>query len=383
MPEHRGTVTTWDILDSRRDWNMSKAIMMYYPTVAQFTTMLLRAHKGTCTSLKTYWPEDVDDSYRTLINNVAGYDANDQTLMVDSTLFAQAGDVILNERTMEHMLIDQDPDDDAHTIHVLRGYGETAAAAIQNDDPLLNLGNASHEASTSPNSRSTQPEELYNVVQHMRTSYEVSNDNIQEKKRYGKDERGRLGRKALRRHRMSIERVILWGERRYTANDRRTCGGLLTTFIKSNIYSAGGTLTENKFWEFSEMAFSSSSDDNETKTLVCSSRVITVLNKLFAGRITISPMIKKYGMRLYQLVTPHGTFNIIKSKALENTFAYEAISVDMDCVELQIFAGNDTKLYTDIKRENGYDGKKDEYRTKFTLKCTLEKKHARLTDVAA
>ena len=381
MPIHRGAVTTWNILDTRRDWNMSKQIMMYYPNVSKFTVMLLRAHKGRTSSLKTFWPEDVDDGYRTLINNAAGYDAVTQTLTLDSTLICQAGDILFNARTNEHMLVDAGPDDENNTIHVIRGYGETAAAAINDNDPIWNLGNASEEASTSPESRSTQPDELWNVVQHMRTPYEVSNDNIQEGKKYGKDERKRLGTKALRRHRTALERVILLGERKYTTSERRTCGGLLTTFIKSNVYSTGGTMTENKFYEFSEMAFAGS--DDEERTLVCSSRVLTVLNKIFAGRITISPLLKKYGMRLQQIVTPHGTFYLVKSKALEYEYYDEAVSVSMDNIELQIFSGNDTKLYPDIKKENGYDGKKDEYRTKFTLKVTLEKKHARLTDCAA
>lgn len=377
----RGAVQTWDILDTRREWDYSKAIMQYYRDASPFTVMLLRTNKGKTDTLKKYWVEDVDDSFRTLINNAAGYAANAVSFVVDdSTVFMQ-GNVIMNARTMEHMYVDQDPNDAANTIHVIRGYGETPAAAINDNDPIVRLSNASPEISTAPGSRSTQPGELWNAIQRIRDSYEVSEDNEKEAKKYGKSERGRLNKNTLKIHRKSLERTILWGERHYDANnkDASTCGGLLTTFIKSNVYNAGGTLTESKLYEFDEMACGSS--DSDQKVLVCAPRVITVVNKLMAAKIVPSTFVKKWGMNLRQIVLPHGTYYLVESKALSDDFAFEAASVDMDNIEVLIFAGEDTKLYPNIKKEDGYTGIKDEFRTKMTLKVTLEKKHARLTNV--
>lgn len=381
MPIKRGAVTTWDILDTRRDWDYSKQIMMYYPDASPFTVMLLRTNKGKTDTLKKFWVEDVDDSYRTLINNGAGYDANAVSLVVDDSTVFLKGDLILNARTGEHMLIDQDPNDAANTIHVVRGYGEVPAAPILDDDPIVRIANASPELSTAPDSRSAQPGEYWNAVQRIRNSYEVSEDNEAEAKKYGKSERGRLNKNTLKIHRKSLERVILNGARHYDATnqDASTCGGLLTTFIKTNVYNAGGTLTESKMYEFDEMAAGAS--DSNDKVLVCSPRVITVLNKLFAAKIVPDKFVKRWGMRLRQIVLPHGTYYLVESKALTDDWAYEAVSVDMNNIEVLIFNGEDTKLYTNIKKEDGYTGKKDEFRTKMTLKVTLEKKHARLTNV--
>jgi hypothetical protein len=381
MAIKRGAVTTWDILDSRRNWNMSKQIMTYYPDASLFTVMLLRTRRGACDSIKTFWPEDTDDAYRTLINNAGGYAANVDSIVVDDSTPYLKGDVIMNARTMEHMFIDQDPADSTNTLHVIRGYGETAAAAINDNDPIMKLTNASPEASYAPESRASQPSELYNIVQHSRTATEVSRTNEQEAKKYGRSERQRLGQKNLLTHRKGLERSILWGERHYNATNQDACtaGGLLTTFIKSNIYHVGGTLTENKLYDFSEMSFGSS--DATQKVLVCSPRVITVLTKIVASKITLPAPVKRYGMQLRSLITPHGTFLLVESKALEFEFAYEAVSVDMDNIEFDIYAGNSTKLWPNVKTDNGYDGFKDEYRTQWTLKVTLEKKHARLVEV--
>jgi hypothetical protein len=381
MAVKRGAVVTWDLLDTRRDWDYSKQIMQYYPDASPFTVMLLRTNKGATDTLKTFWPEDVDDTFRTLIDLAAGYDGNAVTLKVDDATVFMKGNIIMNTRTMEHMMVDADPDDTANTIHVIRGYGETAAAAIINDDPLIRLANASAEISNAPGSRSTQPGELWNAVQMIRDAYEVSEQNEKEKKKYGKSERGRLNKNTLKIHRKSLERTILWGERHYDATnkDANTMGGLLTTFIKTNVYNAGGTLTESKLYEFDEMAAGAS--DSDSKVLVCSPRVITVVNKLFAAKINPTQFVKKWGMNLKTITLPHASYYLVESKALSDDFAFEAVSVDMDNIEVKIFAGEDTKLFTNIKKEDGYTGIKDEFRTQMTLQVTLEKKHARMTNV--
>lgn len=381
MAIKRGAVQTWDILDSRRDWDYSKQILTYYPDASPFTVMLLRTNKGKTDTLKKFWVEDVDDSYRTLINNAGGYNDSAVSLVVDDSTVFLKGDLILNANTGEHMLVDQDPTDTTNTIHVVRGYGDVDAADITDDDPLVRIANASAELSTSPDSRSAQPGEFWNAVQMIRNSYEVSEANEKEAKKYGKSERGRLNRNTLKIHRKSLERVILNGARHYdaTSQDASTSGGLLTTFLKTNIYNAGGTLTESKMYEFDEMAAGAS--DSNDKVLVCSPRVITVLNKLFASKIVPAKFVKRWGMNLRQIILPHGTYHLVESKALTDDWAYEAVSVDMDNIEVLIFGGEDTKLFANIKKEDGYTGKKDEFRTMMTLKVTLEKKHARLTNV--
>src|SRR5690606_20727081 len=133
--------------------------------------------------------------------------------------------------------------------------GGTTAAALNDNDWLLRMGNAMEEFSRAPEAKITQPVKEFNYTQIFRRPFDQSMTSEREALKTNENERTRLRRDQALEHRLDIERALLFGERyEDAANKRRTTGGLLS-FIKTKYYDASGSLTEDKFEEFCEGLF--------------------------------------------------------------------------------------------------------------------------------
>jgi multiple sugar transport system permease protein len=155
----RGTQYASSVTDGRRDFDIAKKIMMYWPNRQQFMIMLMRMHKKITKSAKIFWYDDSPDPTWDKINKAAGYADDATDIVVDDASKFTVYDVIKITRTMEQCLITAIAYD-TNTLTVTRAYGTTSAAAITDNDWILNLGNASKEASNAPDAYSNQPSEF-------------------------------------------------------------------------------------------------------------------------------------------------------------------------------------------------------------------------------
>jgi hypothetical protein len=369
-------ILTYTIDRERRDIDVAGDIARLVPDASPFTVILMRAKKKPTQTAEFAWYDEEPGGYQTLINNAAGYTATDTSLVVDDgTIFAPK-DIIKVPRTGEVMFVSAVS---TNTITVVRGYGTTVAAALVDDDPLLRLGNAMEENSSAPLAKLKQPSKGFNYTQIFRTVFDQSMTSASESLKTNETERNRLRKSKALDHRLDLERAILFGERKEdTANKRRTTGGLLS-FITSNVKDAQGTLTEDEFEDFCEMLFAYGSG---RKLLVCSSKVISVINRFGRDKLQTQSGESTYGIRMNQYTSAHGDLYIVKSRALDGPYSGYAIGVDMDYIAYRPLAGRDTTLKTNIQN-NDVDGWMDEYLTEAGLEVRLEKTHAILKGVTS
>lgn len=367
----RGATATSTIADRRRDFDVSKKIMLYEPDASKFTIMLMRMHKGTIKSTKFFWYDDDAEGFWTTVDHEAGYDTDDTSIVLASVDNIVKESIIKNGRTLEPMLV-TDVNTTTKAVTVVRGFGTTAAAAILDGDPIEYMGPAFKEGDDAPEATSTQPTEYYNVTQIIRTSVDVTRSQESEAKTAGGSELKRQLQKKMIAHRKFIERDILRGElKNDTTNNRRTMKGLIG--FATNVYTNTGAFTEYKLDALAELAWTNT--DNTELTWVCSPRILTVLNRFATAKIVVNDQAsKKYGMSIKSIQTTRGTLNLVESKAFEQSYAYNGIILDMDDMEYLTLTDADTKLLQNIKSpETGYDGWKSEYITECSIRCRRPK----------
>ena len=360
-------VTTFDLDTLRRDLDVATDIARYIPDETPWTVMLLQSRKKSTQTAEFYWWEEDVYGYWSQINNAGGYLAVDVNLVVDDgTLFA-AKDIVKVPRTGEIMFVSSVA---GNTLTVIRGYGETAAAAINDDDYIFNLGNAMEERSDTPAEKIKQPSKVYNYCGIMRTPFGESGTTEAERQVTSEQERTRLTRSKGIDHRLAMERQLLFGERKEDAGNKRRMSRGIEKFISTNVYDAGGTMTEDEFDKYvCEPVFKYG---NKRKVLVASARMVSIINGWGKEKLQVSMGAKAYGMNLMEYVSPHGTLVIAPSRALEYYYAYHSFVVDMEFSRVRPL--RDTKLRRNIQNP-GIDGFTDEYLTEAGMELRVEKAH--------
>ena len=371
-PATNAPVLTYGV-GERRDIDVSRDIARLLPNATPFSVILMRAKKLATRTAEFKWWDSEPGGWWTKVNNGGGYVDTATDIVVDDATLFRAKDVLKVPRTAEVMYCTA-VDEETDTITVVRGYGTTAKAALENDDWIMRMGNAMEEASNAPASKINQPTKNYNYSQIFRTPFDQSETSDAEATVTSESERTRLRRDKAIEHRLDIERALLFGERKEdTANKRRMTGGLLS-FVSSNVYDMAGTTTEAKFEEMCEMLFTFGSD---RKLLVCSHKFGSVINGFAKDKIETRSGEETYGIRLKTYKSYHGDLYIVPSRTFEKAYAGLAFGVDMDYVKYRPLKGRDTSLHTNIQA-NDADCWKDEYFTEAGLQVRLEKVHARV-----
>ncbi len=360
-------VLTFDLDFQRRDIDVSKEISRYVPDETPWTVMLMQARKKATRTAEFYWWEEDLLGYWTQINNAAGYDKVATSIVVDDGSIFAAKDILKIPRTGEVMLVTAVS---TNTLTVVRGYGETAAAAIQDNDYVVQLGNAMEERSDVPAEKLIQPTKLWNYCGITRTPFGGSGTVLAEQQITNEQERARLTRDKGIDHRLALERQLLFGERKEdTANKRRMSRGV-EKFITTNVYDAGGTFTETEFDnEICEKVFKYGT---KNKVLVASGRMVSIINGFAKEKLQVSQGAKEYGLNLMEYTSPHGRLVIAPSRMLDQYYAYHSFVIDMKYVFYRVL--RDTTLRRNIHNP-GVDGFLDEYLTEMGLELRNEKCH--------
>jgi hypothetical protein len=362
-------VLTFDLDFQRRDIDVSKEIARYMPDETPWTVMLMQARKKATRTAEFYWWEEDVYGYWTQINNAAGYTNTDTNLVVDDATIFAPKDIVKVPRTGEIMFVTA-VNTATNTITVVRGYGETAAAAIQDNDYLIQLGNAMEERSDVPQEKILQPIKVYNYCGIQRTPFGGSGTVLAEQQITNEQERARLTRDKGIDHRLALERQLLFGERKEDVTNKRRMSRGVEKFIVTNVYDAGGTLTESEFdTEVCERVFKYGS---KTKVLIASTRMVSILSGFAKEKLQVSQGAKEYGLDLMEYVSPHGRLVIAPSRMLENYYAYHSFIVDMKYIFYRVL--RDTTLRRNIHNP-GIDGFLDEYLTEAGLEMRVEKAH--------
>ncbi|QJC52903.1 DUF5309 domain-containing protein [Paenibacillus albicereus] len=383
-PVTTGVRDTLNIGSSKVVVDMSDTIGLLQPNAEPFMSFLKIAKRNTETanSPKFEWLEDDLLPRWDAINLVAGYTASDTSMVVDNGAYFSPNDIIKVPRTGEVMLV-KTVNSGTNTITVGRGYGLTAAAAIVNDDPLVIIGNANQEGSGTRELKSTQEVPRFNYTQIFKTPFGVTGTENATKMYGGKDLAYQQA-KGGAQHKIDIARSYMFGEKKLDtsgAKPLRTTGGLLS-FLTKNNYDAGGQLTATEFDNnISETVFKYGSKE---KILLCSARLLTVLNSWAMNKLEVDQQAKEFGLDIKKYITPFGTYNLMNYQHILEGAVYGGYGVIIDPanVKHRPLAGRDTKLETNIQA-NDLDARVDQYITEAGLEVRNPETHAVLTGVTS
>lgn len=357
--------------DGRLKIDMAQDIAYLAPSETPFTALIKNIKKEKCMSPKFEWLERDQEARWDAINLIAGYVAGATSIVVDNGAYFRAGMLVKVPRTGEVLLVTAIA---TNTLTIVRGFGETSAAALVDNDPLLIIGNTNEEFASAPGDAGGSPTSVFNYTQIFRTPFAVSNTAnasatyggkliTQEQKVHGVD------------HMRDMERALLFGERKEDLTGsapKRATRGLLK-FLNENVKSSAGQLSELAFntWLQDVFAYGES-----TKTLFASPLLVSVISTWATGKLQTVPEAKaKYGIEVVKYISAHGQLNIIKQPNFEGAIygGYGAI-VDLSKITYKNLEGRDTSLKTNIQ-SNDADGRRDEYLSEVGLKVENPKAH--------
>lgn len=377
-----GTRDTRNITQNKIVVDMSDTIALLQPNAEPFMSFMKIAKRNTeaARNPKFEWLEDDLLPRWDAINNGAGYDNAATSMVVDNGSYFTVNDIVKVPRTGEVMRVTAVS---ANTLTVVRGYGVTAAAAINDDDPLVIIGNANQEGAGTRVLKSTLEVPKYNLTQIFKTPFGVTNTE-NATKMYGGKDLSYQQMKAGVQHKIDMARAFMYGERKEDvsgAKPMRTTGGLLS-FLSKNNYDAGGQLTQTEFDNnISEVVFKYGSKE---KILLASARLLSVINSWALGKLEVNNLAKEYGLEIFKYITPFGVYNIMNYQHILEGAVYGGygVVIDPEAVKYRPLQGRDTKLETNIQA-NDEDQRKDQYITEAGLEVRNPEKHAVLTGVTS
>lgn len=377
-----GVRDTANILSNKKIIDMADKIALLQPNESPFMSFLKIAKQNTkvATNPKFEWLEDDLLPRWDAVNNAAGYLSTDTAIVVDNSAYFTVNDVVKVPRTAEVMLVTAITTG-TNTLTVTRGYGITTAAALVDNDPILIIGNVNEEGSGTRDLKSTKESNKYNYTQIFKTPFGVTNTE-KATNMYGGQDLSYQQMKAGVQHKIDMARSFMLGERKEDLSGnkpKRSTGGLLS-FLMSNNYDAGGTLTQSEFDNnISEVIFKYG---NKDKIMLCSARLLTVINGWGQQYLRINQDAAKYGLKIFTYVTPFGTYHLMNEQRILEGAVYGGygIVLDPENVRYRPLQGRDTKLETNIQA-NDEDQREDQYITEAGLEVRLADTHAVVTGI--
>lgn len=279
-------------------------------------------------------------------------------------------------------------------VVVKRGNGyqpSSSVTTVLTEYKLIRLGNAFEDGFSAPTAIWHEPTAIQNYCQLFSKTWQEteteSNMNI-----FGKET---MPKKAVRKRKeffREIDAALLFGRKgRHVINGQHqwTTGGIVE-YIPYN--AAGGSLdATNRYIDFggafnmqtwrekAEIIFRYGSQE---KTLFCGGKFFTVLyNNLEKFIVMNDGLTKKWGWHVYDIETGHGLMHLLRHPILReldtstSEWAYDAIVVDLQYVELMKMKGMDVKIKTGVE-ENDEHQKKNEIYAQLGLRRSHPSAHA-------
>jgi hypothetical protein len=362
---------TLDIAKERRDIDVEKKIRQLRPSINPFLIMLMEAaEKSAGTAEFGSW-EERPGAIWTQINNGVGYDDAEKTFAVDDESIFVPGDILKVTRTGETMRVES-VNAGAHTVTVeARSWGTVAAAAILDNDWILNISQASAENSGTPTPRLKQPVKVTGYAQLFRTSASGSGTQAAEDLTTSETEEARQLRLKAMEHKLLMEMAFMWSE---AAEFNDSAGKIVRTTtslnerIVTNVFDCGGlVVTENKFEEILEAAMFHGTGE---KVLFPAPKLASMINAFAIGKMNTTAGQKLYGVNITRYRSAHGELAIAPvCKAFEKGYNNVSFIVDFDAVAIKYLRR--TKLRRHVENP-GVDGWVHEYLTEAGLLVTLE-----------
>lgn len=363
--------------------DISRLISLLEPDKAPLTTLLtnMAGKMEEADQYKFYWNEDVLNPRWDAINNAAGYAAGDTSLVVDNGSYFRAKDIIRIPRTGEIISVTSVS---TNTLTVSRSWGSTAAAALNDDEPIQILGNAAEQGAEKGTGRTTVKESQSNYCQTIRSHpFGVTGTLGASRTVTGSKDGGAAyeRRKKIIEQWVAIEQALLFGEKALDTSGthpRASTGGAWER-VTTNVYNADGSLTEANFNKsFCETLFRY---DEKPKLLLAGARLISAINLWGNNKLQVVPSDKVYGLRIYRYISAHGELLLKKHHLFYgDTLAGSGLALDMSTLKMKYMRGRKLLLKKHVETP-GQDAELDEYLSEVGLEMRQEEKSGKIYGV--
>jgi hypothetical protein len=273
------------------------------------------------------------------INDAANIAAGVGVLTVDSTTNVLPGMVLRVNRTSENVLINQVLS--STQVQVTRGVGVTAAAQINNDDYLYQVGNAFEEGSDRPTALNITPVRITNYTQIFRNTWALTDTARATQVIAGETNVAESKQDCAAFHAADIEKALFFGQKSQgTRNGKpfRTMDGLLSIVeqytAQDNVHTAAATTNYTQLEDMLDPVFNQATDPkvaNERLLFVGGSakRVLNNIGRL-NGTYQLVDGATSYGLQFSTFKTARGTFRTIEHPLLNTNTEWAKMAVGVD-----------------------------------------------------
>lgn len=361
------------------------------PSAAPFTLLTERSGSSGTSNPKFEWYEKaLRPKTTTLVASATGPEdgTTGTSIAFGDADVVRIRDIILMPSTGELMLVTALATSTTGTVVrnlQADGSGFTATAG----DDIFVVGSANYEGADVGIPDEWQETHKYNLTQIFRTPFGATRTREATDTYFGKT-RPKLRAENAIAHAIDIERAFMFGTRYQSSSSntiQRTTGGFTYWATSNPLDLSGSSLSEPDLEGWMEDLFAHTAS-GDSRVLFASPQVITAVDQLAAERIRLVPSDKTYGIAVRQLLTSHGTLNIVKHRLLEfgasGTQGYGdwAFCVDPKMLKMRTLSGGSTKLLVN-RQGPGVDGWIDEYLTEVGLQFSNAEVHGILKNVGA
>lgn len=228
-------------------------------------------------------------------------------ITVDKGAIVEPSSVIVNAKTNEYMFVSAVT---GNTLTVTRGFADTTAAAIEQNDELLYLGTAKKEGSLAPSPKFRRGVPRFNYSQIFRNGWGTTRSAEHIKFITG-NKAAENREDAISMHAQDIEMAVLMGRKSMNqvngSEVLSTMDGLLNLVKNNSALTSAATLKDIEAWVYSNFATNVQGMPNE-RVVMTSRNVMLLINNLIrdagGAYYPISAATKVYGMDVYALQLP-------------------------------------------------------------------------------
>ena len=229
------------------------------------------------------------------------------SITVDKGAVVEPSSVIMNTKTNEYMFVSAVS---GNTLTVVRGFAESTAAAVTQNDELLYLGTAKKEGSLAPNPKYRRGVPRMNYSQIFRNGWGTTRTAEHIKFITG-NKATENKEDAVSMHAQDIEMALLLGRKSLNQVDGSevlsTMDGLMSIVKNNTALTAAATLDSIQEWMYSNFETCPEGVPNE-RVVMTSLNVLYILNKLIreagSSYYPIGTATKVYGLDVYALQLP-------------------------------------------------------------------------------
>lgn len=285
----------------------------------------------------------------------------DATLDVGSTAGLTQYTVLHNIRTRENVRIESIVD--ATDITVTRGFGRTAAAAVNLNDVWIQAGTAFPEGSNRPTARRMTLVYIGNYTQIFRNAWALTDTARASMSEQGYENVAENRQDCMAMHSTDIESGLIFSQKKMDTTGTQpvhTTQGILDAvaeYAPTHIVPMAATTDYSELRAAVEMALESSTNvgNPNSRLLVGDAQAIRVISDIGrkSGEVQIMQNQTSFGMRYTSFQTQRGSFDLLDHPLLNGLgITGMAMVLDMPAIKLAYLEGRDTK-----PEEYGTNGK--------------------------